>query len=202
MYGIPPLSYAAAAGRDGGCPMCMASATSRPGIGDRVLLLNGSRSGMYGPVVSTDLPGFPQGAFLIQAAGDPPNVQQIVDHRLSLYILDDDAFRLPDWFPPFAVSECVDLHAVVVNFVNACHSLPRWNWSRERFQAVIRYAWFKRLPVEPPEVWQMLRAHGVPSRHKATAVRLFIEGTELLTYAVGKRPIKRKRLKRVPQPGT
>jgi hypothetical protein len=145
---------------------------------------------------------FSPGTFLIHADGDDLIYEQSVDPGLTLFTLTPDSFTLPDWFPPFSLRECVELHSVVISFINRCIGANGWIWNRTYYYEVIRFCWLHRLPLDSAEVWQMLNMHGVPSACEGEAQRLFFEGTELLVYANGRRPIKKKRLKATRCAGT
>ncbi|MGH7965408.1 MAG: hypothetical protein ACRERD_26965, partial [Candidatus Binatia bacterium] len=136
---------------------------------------------------------FSPGTFLIRADGADPQYEQIVDRGITLFVLTPNSLVLPDWFPPFSLRECVELHSVIISFINRCLGTNGWNWRRIYYYEVIRFCWFQRLPLTPAEVWQILKAHGVPSACEGEAQRLFLEGTELLVYVNGRRPIKKKR---------
>lgn len=203
MFKDQKLSYAVTSGQRYGCPLCIALTSPKPNVGDRVVLLGGSRSGMIGTVSKTVLDSkLREGTFLIHADTDRPSVEQIVEPSLHLFAVYNGAFDLPDWFPPFTDKECVDLHSVIVASVDEGASATGWAWDRKHLSEVIRYSWAKRLPIEPAEVWLLLSAHGVPSQYEEEASRLFVEGTELLQYAVGKRPVKKKRLSGIRQRDT
>jgi hypothetical protein len=49
-----------------------------------------------------------------------------------------------------------------------------------------------RLPLEPDELWEVLKAHGVPQRTKADIVNFYEKGRRLLVHSFGRNPSKRK----------
>jgi hypothetical protein len=158
---------------------------------------------MVGTVSKTDLgPTFRTGTFLIHADIEPVHVEQIVDPALHVYSPHAATFRLPEWFPPFAMRECVDLHSALVAYIDRNVRLGGWTWDRKNFYEVIRYAWAKRLPIEALEIWRLLAAHGVPSHLQEEISVLFDEGTDILVYAMGRRAVKRKRLNARVRTGT
>lgn len=175
--------------------VCDALLTPLPRVGERIILLSGVFSGVTGTVSNIALDHrFSPGTFLIRADGDDPSRELIVDPQTTIYAKCTGQFVLPQWFPPFTLRECVDLHSVIVAFVDGCIDSSSWRWNSRKYYEVITYSWYRRLPLEPCEVWQMLNIHGVPSSWENEARHRFLEGTELLVYSNGRRPIKKKRL--------
>ena len=188
-------SVAISAGRLNNCPICEAYFSPRPKVGDRLLLLDEFRVGLVGTVTNTTLDeSFRPGTFLLHADDAPQDWTQIVDPESTLFLRLPFDLSCPDWFPPFSLNACLDLHLEIVLFVDSSFRSGEWQWRRTRYNEVISYCWQKRLPIEPSEVWQMLRFHGAPPSAESESMRLFEEGVELLVYTNGRRPIKKKRI--------
>jgi hypothetical protein len=114
-----------------------------------------------------------------------------------VYFPGSPIFCLPDWFPPFVLRECVELHTVLVAYIDENELRAGWRWDRATFYEVIRYAWVKRLPIQPTEIWQLLASHGVPKYLKEEIAAFFTEGTRLLVYAMGRPAVKKMRQRRI-----
>jgi hypothetical protein len=160
-----------------------------------VILLNGFRAGQAGIVSSVNLDArFHAGAFLIRADGDGPGIEQIVNPRLDLFAALDHTRRLPKWLPPLAMREAADLDEVVVTVCNRFLELGPGKWHRGVFYGLIYHCWRRRLPLSEDEIWKSLATHGMSKKFQKLACRAYLEGTELLVYAHGRKPIKKKRV--------
>jgi len=191
-------SEAVLSGRKSGCPFCTARLGVKPDLGDRIIVLNDFRAGMTGTVSTVDLDHrFPKTAFLIVADGDEPGVEQIVNTERDLVAPLGSRAPLPAWLPPLALRDAAELDEVAVWFCGRCSASGQFVWDRTSYCEVIRACWQKRFPLTPDEVCSVLCAHGLPSEFAAEAQRAFLEGTELLVYTHGRRPIKKKRVKQL-----
>jgi hypothetical protein len=76
-----------------------------------------------------------------------------------------------------------------MSFVNG-----KWKINWDSLNEVIRKIWLSRLPLEPNELWLILKAHGAPERSEAKIVEFYERGRNLLVYAIGRKPIKKKRV--------
>lgn len=185
-------------GQKSGCPFCTARLAVKPDLGARIMVLNDFRAGMTGTVSNVDLDHrFPKTAFLMVADGDEPGVKQIVDTESNLVAPVGSPASLPGWFPPLGLRDAAELDEVAVWFCDQCSASGQFVWDRTSYYEVIRVCWQKRFPMTPDEVCSVLCAHGLPSELLADAQRAFLEGTELLVYTHGRRPIKKKRVKRL-----
>lgn len=160
------------------------------------MVLNGFRAGMVGSVSKTDLDArYPQTAFLMKADGDEPGVEHIVNTENDLAAPFDTQSVLPKWLPPLSLREAAEIDAVIVFFCDRCVLHGAWKWNREAFFEVIRVCWEKRFPLSNIEIWALLSAHGADPASEHEVKRMFTDGIELLVYARGRRPIKRKHVK-------
>jgi len=183
------------AGRQAGCPFCLARGMQKPKVGDRVILLSNYRAGRKGTVSKVRLDKrYPKTTFLIRADGDEPNVEQIVNMDFDLCMLVKNNEPFPNWLPPLCLRECSELEEVVVAFCIANFFMGKWKWNQRAFWRVIHLVWSKRLPLAGDEIWQVVEAHGAPSSARTRVQRQFTEGTGLLVYTHGRPPIKKKRV--------
>lgn len=189
-------SPAALIGRKSACPFCTARLGGNPKLGARVIVLNDFRAGMTGTVSAVDLDQrYPKTAFLMVADGDRPGTEQIVNTERDLVAPLSSPESLPAWLPPLALREAAELDDVAVWFSDRCLASGQFVWDRTAYYEVIRACWQRRFPLTPDEVCSVLCAHGLPAELAAEAQRAFLEGRELLVYAHGRRPIKKKRVK-------
>ena len=182
-------------GRESRCPFCSAKSASKPNVGDRVKILNGCRAGIIGTVTKTELDSrFTPTTFLIKANIDNPNWEQIVDpSRDLIQILPEPP--IPDWAPPLSLREAEALDHAIVKFCEKCTGIKGWEWNQQAFYEIIRHSWQKRLPITEEELWKVLLAHGIPRNERKRVKRLFKEGREVLIYTMGRKPIKKNRVK-------
>jgi hypothetical protein len=160
-----------------------------------VVLLDSFRAGRVGTVSNVDLDArFRPRTFLIKADGDDPGVEQIVNPQLDLFAVLNDSRRLPKWLPPLALREAADLDDVVIAVCDRFLELGAGKWHRAAFYRLVDHCWRKRLPLFDDEIWTLLAAHGMPKRFQKQARRSYLEGTELLVYSHGRKPIKKKRV--------
>ena len=98
------------------------------------------------------------------------------------------------WLPPLNLREAAELDEVVVTVCRRFLELGAGKWHRGAYYRLINHCWRKRLPLSEDEVWAILAAHGMPKKFEKEARRAYLEGTELLVYAHGRKPIKKKRV--------
>jgi hypothetical protein len=124
---------------------------------------------------------------------DPPNVQcrVLLEHELIQVLPPPPT---PDWAPPLCLTDAAELDSVVLYFCNRCYRNGKWKMECQAFYEVIRRVWTLRLPIEPHELWMVLRVHGIPERWKKQLLEIFTKGRDLLVHSVGKKPIKKKRV--------
>lgn len=191
-------SAAVLTGQKSGCPFCSARRGAQPDLGARIIVLNDFRAGMSGTVSAVDLDDrFPKTAFLVVADGDKPGFEQIINTERDLVAPLGSEGTLPDWLPPLALRDAAELDEVALWFCDRCSASGQFVWDRTSYYEVIRACWQRRFPLTPDEVCSVLCAHGLPSEFAAEAQRAFLEGTGLLVYTHGRRPIKKKRVNRL-----
>jgi len=162
------------------------------------MILNDFRAGMTGTVSNVDLDyRFPKTAFFIVADGDRPGVEQIVDTERDLVTPVGSEALLPGWLPPLALRDAAELDEVTVWFCDRCSISGQFVWDRTFYYEVIKSCWQRRFPLTPDEVCSVLSAHGLPSEYAVEAHKAFLEGTGLLVYTHGRKPIKKKRVKQL-----
>lgn len=100
----------------------------------------------------------------------------------------------PNWAPPLCLEDAAELDSVVVYFCEKSVRNGKRHLDWSAFFEIIRRIWTRRLPIESHELWTVLHAHGVPQRWEKRLTDFFTKGRDLLVYAVGKKPIKKKRV--------
>lgn len=181
-------------GRQSGCPFCLARRRPRPDVGTRIILLDDFRAGMTGTVSRVDVDGLRRSAFLMIEDGAAPGIETIVDTERELFAPLGASEPLPNWLPPLSLGDAAILDEVAVWFCDRCSTSGVFAWDITSFYEVIRVCWLKRLPLTPAEVSAVLSAHGLPPEINLQAQKAFAEGTGLLVYTHGRRPIKKKRV--------
>jgi len=183
-----------AAGINSGCPFCLARTTGLPKVKDRIQILTDYRAGLKGTVVETPPSiSLRKGEFLVQFDHDRPEIQQKVSLERDLILIGFTSEEpIPIWAPPITLREATELDNAVIQFCQRGFSGNRWKPHLLSFYEIIKRVWSKRLPVEAKEVWAILEAHGVPQLYKKRLTELFHDGRNLLEYAIGRKPIKKK----------
>ena len=177
-----------------GCPFCRSARTSLPEVGTRFRLLSGFQAGRRGTVVQSPAPPpLDRDEFLAQMDGEPRHWQRRI---LPMDIIEPiPAPEPPEWAPPVELSVAAELDLVVVKFCEAGNRESGWIIDWTAFYEIVRFTWLKRLPLQAEEIWVVLRAHGVPDEFREELSEFFRKGRDLLVYAVGKKPIKKTRVK-------
>jgi hypothetical protein len=175
-----------------GCPFCIAASLGIPKTGTRFRIISGFKVGEKGTVVewpkdSTPIPN----QFPVQFDNEPGEFRIILENELTQLL---PAPPPPSWAPPLCLQDAADLDSVVVNFCNKSFQNGEWVLDWLAFYEIVRKIWMQRLPIESPELWAVLKAHGVPDRWKRKLSDFFTKGRDLLLYTVGKRPFKNKRV--------
>jgi len=124
--------------------------------------------------------------------GEPPNWQRRIGRHQLIEIL--PAPGVPQWAPPIELVAAAQLDERIVSLCEAGRHNNGWHVSWPKLFEIIRFIWSKRLPLEPEELWLVLKAHGVPANRKDEIIDSLYFGRELLIYCVGKRPVKKKRV--------
>ncbi len=194
MNGRKALAPGVEAGIDSGCPFCLARTAPLPNVGARIQILTDYRAGLMGAVVETR-PSLPlgKGELLVQFDHDPPGIHCIVSLERDLVAVNSEV-PTPIWAPPISLREAAELDDVIVKFCRSSFSLKSWKPHVPTFYEVIRRVWHNRLPLEGTDMWSILEAHGVPQKYKKRLTELYQDGRDLLVYAIGRKPIKKKRI--------
>lgn len=182
------------AGRKSGCPFCLARNGDLPKVGEKIRLLSDYRAGRTMKVVEapSELPLRP-GEILVEVDDDEPGFQQVVHTEWEL-IETLPGPPTPAWAPSISLREAEELDRIVLKCCDQSTGDSRQTSNLQPFYDLIRHVWQRRLPIEPKEIWAVLEAHGVPSNLRNRLIKLYKEGRELLVYAAGRKPIKKKRV--------
>lgn len=181
-------------GASDGCPFCRSARTSLPEVGTRFRLLSGFDAGRTGTVVQSPAPPpLTREEFLAQMVGEPQHMQRRILPRDIIEPI--PAPEPPEWAPPVELGVAAELDLVVVKFCEAGNCESGWIVDWPAFYDVVRFTWSKRLPLQAEEMWAVLRAHGVPDKFREELSEFFQRGRDLLVYAVGKKPIMKRRAK-------
>jgi hypothetical protein len=178
-----------------GCPFCTSYRIGIPEIGTRFRIISGSTTGATGTVVEwpKNCPEI-QNEFIAQMDHDPPEWQTRVSIKREM-IEKLPSLPVPEWAPPLCLGDASELDKAVVKFCEESFNQGEWKVDWDSFNEVVRKVWNLRLPLEPNELWDVLNAHGVPERSKRELIEFYEKGRKLLIYSVGRRPIKKKRVK-------
>jgi len=181
-------------GATSGCPFCKNTRLAPLQVGIRFRILSEFQAGRTGIVVESPAPPpLPPTEFIAQMDGDPPNVQMRI---LPREIVEPFPFSAPaEWAPPISLPAACELDSVVVGFCEAGLENDRWAINWPFYNEVIRFIWYRRLPIDANELWSVLSAHGVPDRFKTELLDFFVKGRHLLVQACGRKPVKKKRVK-------
>jgi hypothetical protein len=138
---------------------------------------------------------FHPGSFLVKADGDKPRVEQIINPRIDLFAVLSTSKTSADWLPPLCMREAAELDEVVLAVCDRYAKLASLKWNSVPLFRLVDHCWRSRLPLSAAEIWAVLEAHGMPKKFEKEVQRAYIDGTELLVYSHGRRPIKKKRVK-------
>ncbi len=190
-----PISPGISAGMKAGCPFCLARKVRLPEIGETIRVLSGFSAGVVGKVVPPP-PALASEPYriTIRANGDPSKTTRMVNTKANL-IERFPGPTVPKWAPPLSLKEAEQVDRRVVMFCEKSTSSRNWYTDFASFNEVIRYIWHERLPLEPLELSRVLQAHGVPRNLQKRLISFFSEGRNLLVFAVGRKPMNKKRVK-------
>lgn len=177
-----------------GCPFCTAKRKGVPEVGSRFRVLTGSLAGRTGTVLKIpekySLDPFEIFCHLDE---NEPNIQtRIVINHWLIQLLPEPP--IPDWAPPLSIQDAASLDSAVVNFCQKSFSSNKSEPNIPAFYELINVIWRNRLPLQPSELLSVLRAHGLPGQFDQELLKIYEHGINLLVYANGKKPIKRKRV--------
>lgn len=135
-----------------------------------------------------------QGRFVYAIEGEPP-AHSYWGNRANSDLIATDHFTIPDWAPPLAVEDSHRAHwAFMTEFVRAHYESRDPNYD-DALVGLAGCLWSWRLPVGFDDIWPMLLAHGWPPELYAESRAKLDFSLEVLRATVGKRPIKRRRLR-------
>lgn len=100
----------------------------------------------------------------------------------------------PGWFPPVSLVDAAGLHDAILKF-----SVSRdWNAAEgidwPLLYRLVCYVWRARLPLEAAEIGALLEHHGVPDAPRDEVGRVFRHCRDVLVFAMGRKPVKKKRI--------
>ncbi len=177
-----------------GCPFCTARTKRTLDVGVRFRIISGYGAGSSGRIIrEPDTYSSQPHEHVAQMDNDPPHRQTRLDTNISLVqVL--PAPPVATWALPIAMTAAANVDAALVEFCRrSCNVGRKWSPDWPTFYELIRVVWMNRLPLEPPELWAMLEAHGIPKNWELRLTKFFSMGRELLVHAAGKRPIKKRR---------
>jgi hypothetical protein len=158
-----------------GCPFCKAINADFPKIGDKVKILSDFKAGLIGEVTEVE-----QEEIIVHFLYDPKEYQYRV--LLKYDLVEPSPFLVvPSWAPAIPLKRAAKLHDLVINFCQKSLCNSKWKFGQSAFSDIVVHIWFKRLPIEPPELWRILEAHGIPSKWKNHSLKLFGLIKEVLT---------------------
>lgn len=180
-------------GASNGRPFCRSKRTDLPEVGTRFRFLADYKAGRRGTVVQSPAPPpLDQNECLAQMDDDPQHWQtRVLPWDVIEYL---PAPAPPNWAPPVELAVAAELDSKIVKFCEAGNREGEWSVDWPVFYFVIRFVWSKRLPLQPDEMWALMEAHGVPIEFKDELSEFFDKGRDLLVQAVGKKPVKKRRV--------
>jgi hypothetical protein len=178
------------AGYLSGCPFCMCS-LGIPKIGTRFRIVLGAQIGEEGIVVEwpKKFPKRPN-EFLAHFESD----YRITSTELQK-IQEFPYPPIPKWAPPLCMEDAGKIEDPIIDFCEKSFLDGKWKIDWDAFNEVVRKSWYKRLPLEAEELWLVLHAHGVPERSKKSLSEFYEKARNLLIYAAGRKPIKKRKIK-------
>jgi hypothetical protein len=186
-----PFYSACAAGRDAGCTFCSAILCDPVGEGDRVVVLSDYKAGRVGTVVPWPEAAHRPGLFdvLVAMDGDMADTTTWVDQSRCL-VHREPSPSLPEWWPPFDLSDSSKLHEFVLRLC-AAPSAGELHWLA--MKAFVTKVWRLRLPIDSDEAAAMFIHHGMAEELARPVAEFCRRGHGLIVFAVGRRPILSKR---------
>lgn len=178
-----------------GCPFCTARTKRTLDAGVRFTIISGYGAGRSGRIIRGPDPYSPRPhEHLAQMDNDPPHIRTRLDTDISLVqILPAPPVAI--WALPIDMNAAADVDAALVEFCrrSCCNDARKWSPDWPTFYELIKVIWMNRFPLEPPELWAMLEAHGIPKNWESRLTTFFSMGWELLVHVGGRRPIKKSR---------
>jgi hypothetical protein len=177
-----------------GCPFCTSYRIGILEIGSRFRIISAFKTGTIGTVVEwpKNVPKIPD-EFMAHLDHDPPEWQIRISIKQEMI----QVFPFPptpEWAPPLSMRDASELDKTIICFCAKSFQNGKWKIDWNSFNGVIRMTWYNRLPLEPDELWLVLKAHGVPEKSKRNLVGFYERGRNLLVYSGGRKPIKKKKV--------
>jgi hypothetical protein len=92
------------------------------------------------------------------------------------------------------MSDAGEIDQAIIIFCEHSFAKGKWKTDWDSFNEVVRRSWQMRLPIKAEELWEVLKAHGVPQGAKADIEDFFEKGRKLLVHSFGRKPVKKKRV--------
>lgn len=184
------IADAVSSGAAQNCPFCRGRKLGRPTPGTRIQILMGFRAGCTGTVVSHEYALGPD-EFCVKFDGEPQEHLQRVLLKHDQFVAEpigDPAH----WLPPLATDDLAELDEFIVRLCGALYQNGKWHWLDEEFYPLIIMTWRHRFPLRGSDLWEMCVAHGIPQKFKSRFIKSFDFGFDLLVFAQGRPPIKRR----------
>jgi hypothetical protein len=177
-----------------GCPFCTSLSIGILEVGTRFRIISGVHLGAVGTVVEwhKNMPYMPN-EFLAHLDHEPTEWQsRVCIERQMIQVV--PFAPAPDWAPPLCMSDAGEIDQVTIRFCESSSSKGKWKTDWDSFNEIVRKCWERRLPLEPNELWLVLKAHGVPQGSKAAIIKFYERGRRLLVHSFGRKPVKKKRV--------
>ena len=178
-----------------GCLFCTSLRIGIPEVGTRFRLISGYQTGATGTVIEwhKNVPKI-ENEFMAQFDHVSPEWQTRVSIKREM-IQKYPLTPTPAWSPPLCLEDASHLDKSIVNFCEKSFLSGKWRIDWNSYNELIRTVWHYRLPLEPKELWLVLKAHGVPEKSKRSLIEFYEKGRNLLIYCNGRKPIKKKRVR-------
>lgn len=161
-----------------GCPFCKAINSGLPQIRDKIKVISDIFEGLIGEVVNSNYP-LRNGEIEIHFLDSPPGDNYVINTDIDLVELLPYC-PIPQWAPPLSLKQIARLHWFILHF---CHKSSLHNKNKFiniEFIYLVVYIWMKRLPLEPQDLWAILKAHGISSMWKNRLLESFNQFNEVL----------------------
>lgn len=176
---------------DAGCPFCRSDFHLDPQLGDQIFFLSGLEMGTWGRVVPAGRT-LRVGEFCIQKGLRPLEFSVCHNERdrsLPIY-----AYRVPDWMPSLSMEDSLHFHESLFQ----CLLLPDEGAAPatifEAVEHVVTCCWSHRLPMTSRDIWQNLKAHGLPDIYQEPICCAYDYGVRLAKNLNGRPPNGRRKM--------
>lgn len=183
----PELEDTIGAGREPGCPFCVARVQTQFKRGECVQLLNGYHAGSKALVVEP-------------VHYDELHIKFVDSQETSVRrsVLSVDLWtrlplgNLPAWLAPLPTDDLAAVEDAIIQLA----AVPTAETRRVRQQLLnlVDVVWTRRLPVRSADLRGTFQAHGLSALSHQTMFELFDFGLDQLVYSRGRKPNARKRM--------